>query len=54
MVYFNTKGEPVYNNLIEEVKFGNLETPRPLCEGLAAHYSYSKQLYGFRDEMVTW
>lgn len=50
VVYFNTKGEPVYNNLIEEVKFGNLETPRPLCEGLAAHYSYSKQLYGFRDE----
>ena len=49
-VYFNTKGALVYKNLIEDVKFGTLEALRPLREGLAAHYSYSKQLYGFRDK----
>lgn len=50
-VYFNTKGVPVYKNLIEEVKMGGqLEPVRPLCEGLAAHYSYSRRLYGFRDK----
>lgn len=49
-VYFNTKGELIYKNLIEEVKFDNLVPPRPLHEGLAAHYSYSKRLYGFRDK----
>ena len=50
-VYFNTKGMPVYKNLIEDVKMGGqLEPLRPLREGLAAHYSYSSRLYGFRDK----
>lgn len=49
VVYVNTKGQLIFPNLSEVMK-GDLKTPRPLRDGLAAYYSYTKQLYGFRDK----
>lgn len=49
LVHINTKGQLIFPGLSEPVR-SSLEDLRPLCEGLAAYYSYTKRLYGFRDK----
>ena len=48
LVHINTKGQQFFPNLSEPVQ-ADLEDPRPLCDGLAAFYSYKNRTYGFRD-----
>lgn len=47
-VYLNTKGEIVFQHL-SEYSHEKLKEVRPLADSLVAYYSYTKNLWGYRD-----
>ena len=47
--YINTEGNRFFQSGIEKTTMESLKEARPLCDGLSAFYSYSKQKWGFRD-----
>lgn len=48
-MYINTKGEPLFKDLIFRSTLEGLKTPSPLKENRSAFYDYQKKLWGYRD-----